>query len=81
MWLCFQVSPERGMPPPSSPGGSAFHYFEGGLHLSAESVDLAAAGRFPGTLVVWGLRLLSCLLGLRLLEATYFLFSIKLLKT
>nr|KAF6282621.1 phosphatidylinositol 4-kinase alpha [Myotis myotis] len=23
-----QVSPERGMPPPSSPGGSAFHYFE-----------------------------------------------------
>ncbi|XP_008586261.1 PREDICTED: phosphatidylinositol 4-kinase alpha isoform X2 [Galeopterus variegatus] len=23
-----QVSPERGVPPPSSPGGSAFHYFE-----------------------------------------------------
>lgn len=29
----FQVSPERGMPPPSSPGGTAFHYFEGGFHL------------------------------------------------
>lgn len=27
----FQVSPERGIPPPSSPGGSAIHYFEGKL--------------------------------------------------
>lgn len=28
----FQVSPERGLPPPSSPGGpSAIHYFEGRL--------------------------------------------------
>jgi hypothetical protein len=27
------------MPPPSSPGGSTFHYFEGELHLSAKNTD------------------------------------------
>lgn len=42
----FQVSPERGMPPPSSPGVSAFHCFEGGFHLSAKNVDVALDSRF-----------------------------------
>lgn len=34
----FQVSPERGVPPPSSPGGSAMHYFEGRLPCKEQSV-------------------------------------------
>ncbi|XP_053938169.1 phosphatidylinositol 4-kinase alpha isoform X2 [Cuculus canorus] len=34
-----QVSPERGIPPPSSPGGSALHYFEGSYLPDGSAVD------------------------------------------
>lgn len=38
--MLFQVSPERGIPPPSSPGGSAIHYFEGKLFCKGTMCDL-----------------------------------------
>lgn len=38
--VMFQVSPERGVPPPSSPGGSAIHYFEGKLFCKGIGCDL-----------------------------------------
>lgn len=38
--VLFQVSPERGIPPPSSPGGSAIHYFEGKLFCKVTLCDL-----------------------------------------
>uniref|UniRef100_A0A8B9FJ52 Phosphatidylinositol 4-kinase alpha n=1 Tax=Amazona collaria TaxID=241587 RepID=A0A8B9FJ52_9PSIT len=34
-----QVSPERGIPPPSSPGGSAIHYFEGSYLPDGSALD------------------------------------------
>ncbi|XP_036923288.1 phosphatidylinositol 4-kinase alpha [Sturnira hondurensis] len=34
-----QVSPERGMPPPSSPGGTAFHYFEAAYLPDGSALD------------------------------------------
>uniref|UniRef100_H0WGY1 Phosphatidylinositol 4-kinase alpha n=1 Tax=Otolemur garnettii TaxID=30611 RepID=H0WGY1_OTOGA len=34
-----QVSPERGMPPPSSPGGSTFHYFEASCLLDGAALE------------------------------------------
>ncbi|KAF6082481.1 phosphatidylinositol 4-kinase alpha [Phyllostomus discolor] len=34
-----QVSPERGMPPPSSPGGTAFHYFEASYLPDGSALD------------------------------------------
>lgn len=44
----FQVSPERGVPPPSSPGGSAIHYFEGKLFCKGTMCDLGVLLLFIG---------------------------------